>query len=1089
MAVNKTWIAIAWLLAIAALPACGTGDPTTTTGSSSSSGSTSGAGGQDGTSSTSGGTDGGPDGSDDGCGDGKLAASESCDDANTVDGDGCTATCEFEKGWTCVGAPAKCSAVCGDGLLLGDEVCDDHNTKKGDGCNAKCQVEDGWTCDTGAPAKCSTVCGDGFINGKEQCDDSNTEAEDGCDALCVVELGYSCIGAPSNCKTQCGDGFITKGEDCDDDNTSSNDGCSNECVREEKWKCMGVPSVCVTPCGDGFTLGKETCDDANTENGDGCTNKCETEEGYSCEGEPSTCLTGCGDGVIAGIEKCDDGNGKGNDGCSVACKVEPGWGCTQQSPSVCTTLCGDGFPAGDEQCDDGNDVSGDGCDVSCVPEVGFLCIGIPSQCIALCGDGLVVGEETCDDLNTDGQDGCNADCKVELGWTCTTSPGMGSTCITKCGDGIIVGQEACDDGNTTNGDCCSAACQPEAVCEIEPNGEVGLANDFGTLSDDGLIRGSIRPEEDIDYYSLFVASGTTISLTADTIDSANSSCLGANKIDSTITLYDIDGVSELGSDDNNGDGNCSHFISNSLKGGPDGAFYYLEVKSSISGLTFDYALQLTIKITVCGNGIKETGEQCDDSNTANGDGCNSDCVFETYAEIEPNGTSAEADTNGAYPINSLWTGAIDVIGDQDIYRIDLLKTVDLRIETFDGTGPSNCVTIDTEINLLNADGTTVRVTDDDDGVNACSLIDPAVDIPARQLHPGTYYINMHRFFNTITIPAYMLLATPTALCGNGVKEGFEPCDGTINCSATCDIIPVCGDGSVSGAEQCDDGNTTSGDGCSSTCEIEGVTNETEPNNTVAEANLVPALTGNALIGSSIGVVGDKDIFKLDVATTSVIRFETFEGLNADCPNILTTLRLLNAAGSEIKIDTPPDAVASGIKNCAALVVRLDPAAYYIQVERTGNTSTIPFYLLQVAFETSQGSEVEPNDLQSQATALTGADVYVFGDHQVSADLDFYAVTVPAGKSIRAELIEGDATLPCEGSGMDSLLTLFNAAATQLDQDDDGGRGQCSAIDGTGAAPRNGSAHNLGAGTYFLLVKAFGTGANSHFNYNLVITVR
>lgn len=48
-------------------------------------------------------------------------------------------------------------------------------------------------------------------------------------------------------------------------------------------------------------------------------------------------------------------------------------------------------------------------------------------------------------------------------------------------------------------------------------------------------------------------------------------------------------------------------------------------------------------------------------------------------------------------------------------------------------------------------------------------------------------------------------------------------DGTGN---ACEAAPppagsVCGDGTVAGAEECDDGNTTSGDGCSSTCKDEG----------------------------------------------------------------------------------------------------------------------------------------------------------------------------------------------------------------------------------------------------------------------------
>ena len=64
------------------------------------------------------------------------------------------------------------------------------------------------------------------------------------------------------------------------------------------------------------------------------------------------------------------------------------------------------------------------------------------------------------------------------------------------------------------------------------------------------------------------------------------------------------------------------------------------------------------------------------------------------------------------------------------------------------------------------------------------------------------------------------------VCGDGVQEGGEECDdgNTIDgdgCSANCEIEPVlCGDGVLDAGEDCDDGNTASGDGCSATCEIE-----------------------------------------------------------------------------------------------------------------------------------------------------------------------------------------------------------------------------------------------------------------------------
>ncbi|MBU1446666.1 DUF4215 domain-containing protein, partial [Patescibacteria group bacterium] len=70
--------------------------------------------------------------------------------------------------------------------------------------------------------------------------------------------------------------------------------------------------------------------------------------------------------------------------------------------------------------------------------------------------------------------------------------------------------------------------------------------------------------------------------------------------------------------------------------------------------------------------------------------------------------------------------------------------------------------------------------------------------------------------------------TPTPVCGNGSNEAGEQCDdgNTISgdgCSASCILevlTPICGNSAIEGSETCDDGNTTSGDGCSSTCALE-----------------------------------------------------------------------------------------------------------------------------------------------------------------------------------------------------------------------------------------------------------------------------
>ena len=71
---------------------------------------------------------------------------------------------------------------------------------------------------------------------------------------------------------------------------------------------------------------------------------------------------------------------------------------------------------------------------------------------------------------------------------------------------------------------------------------------------------------------------------------------------------------------------------------------------------------------------------------------------------------------------------------------------------------------------------------------------------------------------------FTVLATPP-LCGNATVEGAEQCDdgnGNNNdvCKNNC-TNNICGDSFVrTGVEQCDDGNLANGDGCSSACTIE-----------------------------------------------------------------------------------------------------------------------------------------------------------------------------------------------------------------------------------------------------------------------------
>lgn len=94
-------------------------------------------------------------------------------------------------------------SVCGDGVPEGGEACDDGGVISGDGCSASCTVESGYSSCSGAPSICvPIVCGDGKIEGSEICDDGNPNAGDGCSHQCIIESGYRCLPdtSPSICK-------------------------------------------------------------------------------------------------------------------------------------------------------------------------------------------------------------------------------------------------------------------------------------------------------------------------------------------------------------------------------------------------------------------------------------------------------------------------------------------------------------------------------------------------------------------------------------------------------------------------------------------------------------------------------------------------------------------------------------------------------------------------------------------------------------------------------------------------------------------------------------------------------------------------
>ena len=130
--------------------------------------------------------------------------------------------------------------VCGDGIVhVGTESCDDMNGMDGDGCS-DCTIESGFDCDiTSSPTVCYIQqCGDEKRVGGEECD---APGGSGCSDTCLILQGFTCI-APFYQRSvcfNCGNKKQEEPEECDNGESDGIDGCSNVCSVDRLWECSG----------------------------------------------------------------------------------------------------------------------------------------------------------------------------------------------------------------------------------------------------------------------------------------------------------------------------------------------------------------------------------------------------------------------------------------------------------------------------------------------------------------------------------------------------------------------------------------------------------------------------------------------------------------------------------------------------------------------------------------------------------------------------------------------------------------------------------------------------------------------------------
>ena len=450
------------------------------------------------------------------------------------------------------------------------------------------------------------------------------------------------------------------------------------------------------------------------------------------------------------------------------------------------------------------------------------------------------------------------------------------------------------------------------VAEVEPNESPAEATAI-TGSGDGW--GEIASAGDRDVWALQVPDEAQLVVEV-------TQGPGGCALPLRLTFTSSDAVTVLGTRVGGGIASCARLEpAESLSAGT----YFLTVESPDGAALGPYVLSWRVEVPRCGDGVRRGAEACDDGNTADGDGCDASCQLELVGPpVEAPGATVDL----TFPADDIFRPvAVDIT----------VPGTSVRAVTSD-PGGSGCSAVDTRI--VFTDGQHRVLGEKTEGADTgpagtCAALRVPADGFSTDLAAGRYHVLVHADGGAGAVELRLELVAPA--CGNGILE-------------------------TRAGEECDDGNSTSGDGCSSTCRSEALERaELEPNDTQATANPTGLSgPGQVVISGQNNPSGDDDVFRFDVPAGQTLRLNarTFStrGQPASCNSQLTDTRLfLEAAGVEVSRPGQGElAYNDDIDNaqniwCSALVqipVSGGPSgrSYYLRVQGWDDSAETTYFL-------------------------------------------------------------------------------------------------------------------------------------------------